>query len=141
MIEDIWQVLEEKTPFEQESTYIEQWDLDKTATCPHDASLWFDVKKDACVENLENLFTSFSLKDIANNKNSKNKNAFDAFVKTHLQNPEYVDKYAVFVDGHFQKCGVDMIALAKEIYEKFGNVEMHIGKISSQKTIFVMDTL
>ncbi len=80
------------------------------------------------------------MKKITNNRNSGNKKAFEDFVEMHLDNPEYADKYAVFVDGCFQKHGINQIDLVKEMYDKFGNIEMYVGKISSSKTTIIMDT-
>ena len=142
MIENIWDGLEEEPSFKQKNEDVKQWDLDKIEIYPQNIQSWFDIKDNlSCnYEDFANALKSISLKNITNNKNSKNKRAFEDFVKTHLQNPEYAGKYAVFIDGHFQKYGVDKITLVKEMYDKFGNIEMYIDKISSLKTTIVIDT-
>lgn len=143
MSENIWHELEEESSFKQKNQEIKEWNLNKTEFYPQNIQSWFDIKDNLFCTDADyfvNFLKSNSLKDITNNKNSKNKSAFEDFIKLHLQNPEYAGKYAVFVDGHFQKCGIDKIALVKEIYDEFGNIEMHIGKISSPKTTIVIDT-
>lgn len=139
MSENIWDVLEEGS-FEYQNE-VNEWNLNETELHPQDIKSWFDIRETrTCVESFRSVLEVDSLKNITNNKNSKNKRAFEDFVKTHLQNPEYADKYAVFIDGHFQKYGVDKIALVKEIYDEFGNTEIYIDKISSSKTTIVIDT-
>ncbi len=143
MSENIWHELKEESSFKQKNPEIKKWNLNKTELYPQSIQSWFDIKDNffcTYADYFVNFLKSNSLKDIANNKNSKNKRAFEDFIQTHLQNPEYVGKYVVFVDGHFQKHGIDKIALVKEMYDKFGNIEMYIAKISSPKTTIVIDT-
>ena len=142
MIETIWAGLEE-TSFKYKNENIKHWNLDKTEVYPQNIQSWFDFKENiSCnyVEYFRKTLKDNSLKNITNNKNSKNKRVFEDFVKTHLDNPEYAGKYAAFVDGHFQKCSIDKIDLVKEMYDKFGNIEMYVGKIASPKTTIVIDT-
>ena len=73
-------------------------------------------------------------------KNVKNKEAFDVFRKANLNNPEFRGKFVVFINGRFAGVGDEKIALAQQMYDKFGRVDMHVGQITDKKRIFCMDT-
>ena len=61
-----------------------------------------------------------------------NKIAFEKFAKDNMHNPEYSNKYAVFVDGCLYDVGDTEMDLVKKIYEKCGNIYMYVGNVSQK---------
>ncbi len=69
-----------------------------------------------------------------------NKTAFEKFLKENINNPKYRNKYVGFVNGNIE----DYVSssegdLIRKIYNKYGNVEMYVGKISEIQDIWVID--
>ena len=62
--------------------------------------------------------------------NDSNKNAFNDFVKENVNNPQFYDRYVVFVNGQFQGVGDVESDLVKAMYDKFGNVGMCVGCVT-----------
>lgn len=58
--------------------------------------------------------------------------AFEQFKEKNLYNSKYVDKYVVFVDGVLQDVGNNEVELVKKMHEKFGNIDMYVGKVSQK---------
>ncbi len=147
MIENIWDELEEKTTFKQKNKDIKPWDLDKREFNLHDLHIWieedsrqnlncfYDFAKER--NELQNISTSNEPTD---NENIKNKNAFEDFVKTNLENPQFKNKFVAFVDGEFQNSGDKRNALIEKMYDKFGNVDMYVDKVTDQKKVVLIDT-
>ena len=73
-------------------------------------------------------------------ENIENKNAFEAFTKINLNNLQYKDKFVAFVNGEFQGISNKKNALIEKMYDKFGNVDMYVDKITDQREIILMDT-
>ena len=65
--------------------------------------------------------------------NEKNEIAFSGFKAKHKNNPEFKDKFVVFVHGELQGVGNEELALVDNTYEKFGNVPMFVGRITDRK--------
>ncbi len=78
--------------------------------------------------------------DLTFNENVKNKSAFDDFIKTNLENPKFKNKFVAFVNGEFQDIGDKRNALIEKMYDKFGNVDMYVDKVTDQKKVIVIDT-
>ena len=62
----------------------------------------------------------------------ENENVFNDFLKNHLDDPKYKNKFVVFVNGKLQDTGNVRSALAKKMYDQFGNVNMYVGKITDR---------
>lgn len=58
------------------------------------------------------------------------KSAFDEFFKNNRHNPEYIDKYVVFVYGRLYGIGNTEVELIKKVYQNIGNVAMYVGNVS-----------
>ncbi len=69
-----------------------------------------------------------------------NKNAFKQFLCENLNNPKYKNKYLAFVNGIFQDYGDKRTKLVHTMYQKFGNVKMYVGKVTSEKTKGIIDS-
>jgi hypothetical protein len=69
---------------------------------------------------------------------AKNEASYDNFVKNHLNDPEYKDRFVAFVNGKLQGVDDKESTLAKKVYDKCGHVDMYIGKVSTQKIILDM---
>lgn len=69
-----------------------------------------------------------------------NETAFEQFKERNLNNPKYTGKYVAFVNGKLE--GMDEIEnrLVKKIYNKFGNVEMFVGKVVLESESHIIDT-
>ena len=67
-----------------------------------------------------------------NDEFTMNRIAFEKFAKNNLHNPEYSNKYAVFVDGRLCDVGDTEMDLVKKIYEEFGNIYMYVGNVSQK---------
>lgn len=78
--------------------------------------------------------------NMSNNENAINKNAFEDFIKTNLCNPQFKNKFVAFVNGEFQDVEDKQNILIKKMYNKFGNVDMYVGKITDKKEIALIDT-
>ena len=143
--ENVWKGLEESS-FKHKKRDIKEWNLNKIEFHPQDIQSWFDVKETvSCsyftAKIFANVFKDITIsKDIANNENSKNKNAFDNFANVHLNDLEYKNKFVAFVNGTFQDVGDKKNALIKKMYDKFGNVDMYVHKITDQRKIILIDT-
>lgn len=66
--------------------------------------------------------------------------AFTQFLQENLHNPKYMNKYVAFVNGIFQDYGGRRNKLVHEMYQKFGNVRMYVGKITSERVMKRIDT-
>lgn len=75
--------------------------------------------------------------DISNNENQQ---AYDLFVKDNHDNVTLQEKYVVFVNGKFEKIGNNYKELVKKMYEKHGNVEMYVGRVSGKKDIAIISS-
>lgn len=60
------------------------------------------------------------------------KAAFKKFVKNNRRNPEYTDKYVVFVHGNLYGVGDTEVELVKKVYQNVGNVAMYMGSVSNE---------
>ncbi len=122
---------------------IKEWNLDKTELHLEDIQSWFDIN--------ENIFCSYKLnvffvdvlknipmhKNITNTENIQNKSAFENFAKNNFNNSQFKDKFVAFVNGEFQDAGYKKNALIKKMYDKFGNVDMYVHKITGQKMVLI----
>ena len=70
--------------------------------------------------------------------NNENRQAYDLYVKNNSSNLKVQEKYVVFINGKFEEIGNSQIELVKKMYEKHGNVEMYVGKISGKKDISII---
>ncbi len=111
---------------------------------------WFGDVKDHCsyndFKNITNFRDFLKLLKLPmpeyeiNTENIENKKAFDDFVKIHLNDLEYKNKFVAFVNGEFQSIGDKRNALIEKMYDEFGNVPMYVDKITDQKQIILIDT-
>ena len=76
----------------------------------------------------------------SDDENEENENAFNDFLKDHLDDPKYKNKFVAFVNGRFQDTGDTESALVNKMYEQFGDVYMYVGKITDQVETFLIDT-
>lgn len=60
------------------------------------------------------------------------KAAFNEFIKNNRHNPEYIDKYVVFVHGSLYGVGNTEVELIKKVYQNIGNVDMYVGNVSKK---------
>lgn len=60
------------------------------------------------------------------------KAAFNEFVKNNRHNPEYINKYVVFVHGSLHGVGNIEVELIKKVYQNIGNVAMYVGNVSGE---------
>ena len=51
-------------------------------------------------------------------------NAFDDFVKSNLNNPEFRDKYVAFIDGKFAGVGDKKTELVLRLYDKLSLIHI-----------------
>lgn len=72
--------------------------------------------------------------------NRANRKAFRAFARLHAGDARFKDKYVAFVHGKYEGSGPAMIPLVHRMYDKFGNVPMHVDTIRprEQKHIIAM---
>jgi len=54
--------------------------------------------------------------------------------------PEFVGKYVAIIKGKMEGVGENKNQLAKEMYQKFGNVEMFVGNVSLKTHVGTIDT-
>ena len=85
----------------------------------HRCSIWSDFMINK-IELFTNVNAEFEL----------NKNAFIDFIDTNFNNPDYRDKYIVFVHGDLYAIGDTEIELVQQVYKNFGNIVMYVGKVS-----------
>ena len=76
----------------------------------------------------------------AANEYTQNKGAFDDFVKRNLDNPRFRNKFVAFVDGRYQGVESKENVLIMQMYDRFGNVHMYVGKVTDQEEIVLIDT-
>ena len=72
--------------------------------------------------------------------NNENQQAYDLYVKNNSGNLKVQEKYVVFVNGKFEEIGNSKIELVTKMYEKHGNVEMYVGKVSGKKDIVIIES-
>lgn len=72
--------------------------------------------------------------------NHANRKAFEEFARLHAGDARFKDKYVAFVHGKYAGSGAAMIPLVHRMYDKFGNVPMHVDTIRprEQKHIIAM---
>ena len=146
MIENIWCELKEETSFEQKNKCIKLWNLEKKKINLHDLNSWTgDNKKSICFCEFFKIFDN-DFKNIRtyshfkNDKNTVNKKAFEDFVKINLNSSEYKNRFVAFVNGKFQGVGDKRNTLIGKMYDKFGNVDMYVDKVTDEKEIVLIDT-
>ncbi len=146
MIENNLYEFKEKTRFEQKNIYIESYNLENKEINLHDLNSWTgDNKKSICFCEFFKIFDN-DLKTIRtyshskNDENTINKKAFEDFVKINLNNSEYKNHFVAFVNGKFQGVGDKRNALIGKMYDKFGNVDMYVDKVTDEKEIVIIDT-
>ena len=112
-----------------------------------DMYIWMEAFDDEQVQNCFHIAAKIKAsEDIptdyksTSNEHMKNKNAFENFVNTNLHNPQFKDKFVAFVNGEFQDVGDKRNMLIEKTYDKFGNVDMYVGKVTDQKKIILIDT-
>jgi len=72
--------------------------------------------------------------------NPTNKMAFNTFLTENVYNPQYTNKFVAFVNGKFEGVDEDRSKLVKEMYDKFGNVETYVGKVTLSQEIKIIDS-
>lgn len=65
--------------------------------------------------------------------------SFDKFKTICLANHWLLGKYVVFVHGDIEAIGESERDLVKQTYEKYGNITMCCGKITSKKEVNVIE--
>ena len=66
-----------------------------------------------------------------------NKAAFKEFVKNNLHDPKFRNRYAIFAHGDLQDVGDDELELIQKTYERFGDVDMYVGKVSERRRVLL----
>ena len=74
-------------------------------------------------------------------KNVKNKEAFDAFRKANLNNPEFRGKFVAFIDCKFAGVDEKRYSLLLRLREKFGSVDMHLSQITDKELLLDLNTM
>ena len=74
-------------------------------------------------------------------KNMKNKEAFDAFRKANLNNPEFRGKFVAFIDCKFAGVDEKRCPLLLRLREKFGSVDMHLSQITDKELLLDLNTM
>ena len=137
----MWEELEEKPSLEQRYVDGKVWDQDKIIICLSDLS-WLE-QQHSWIAGLCNEIsaskTTFSC-ECVDDENTRNEIAFNEFLKTHLNDPKYKNKFVAFVNGKLQDVGNKKNALIEKIYDKFGNVDMYVDRVTHQKEIILIDT-
>ena len=141
MIENNLYEFKEKTRFEQKNIYIESYNLENKEINLHDLNSWTGDKKSICFCEFFKIFDN-DLKTIRTYLYSKNTNKqkSEDFVKINLNNSEYKNHFVAFVNGKFQGVGDKRNALIGKMYDKFGNVDMYVDKVTDEKEIVIIDT-
>ena len=144
MVENIWEELKE-TSFKRKNEDFKQWNLgvDTSEFNFHDLSIWIetiDKQNLNCFSDLKVRKVLQNISTPSNTINHENKNAFENFVKTNLDNPEFKNKFVAFVNGEFQDLSDKRNALIEKIYDKFGNVDMYVDQVTDQKKVILIDT-
>ena len=70
----------------------------------------------------------------------RNRSAFNDFVRSNIDNPEFRDKYVVFVNENFEAVGDSEVELVRKMRAKYGNIDMYVGKVSYEKTIYLIES-
>ena len=144
MIKHIWDKSKEGKSFKEN---FKPWNLHPTEFNLHNVHVWIEKNDkqtlncfyDIIKERNELQHISASSK-LTSNENIENKNAFTDFVQTNLDNPKFKNKFVAFVNGIFQDVGDKRNALIEKMYDKFGNVDMYVDKITAQKKVILIDT-
>ena len=66
--------------------------------------------------------------------------AFKKFAAANKDDPEYAGRYVVFVHGILQAVGDSEIELVRRMYKQFGNVDMHVGRVSEYNRIVCINS-
>lgn len=108
-------------------------EIQKTNSFSKECSIWNGtLKEDEFVHIISKTNLSYPIKN--------NKSAFNDLVMDKVYDPAYAEKYAVFVNGTLEGVNTIRSKLVKEIYDKFGNVEMFIDKITLKNNIEIIDS-
>ena len=100
-------------------------------------SLKNPIWKNLSIENEDMLLLS---SDIDSHTKLDNEESFEQFLQENINNPQYKDKFVAFVNGTFQDVDEVENRLVKKMHEKFGNVEMFVGKVTSETDSHIIDT-
>ena len=73
-------------------------------------------------------------------RKSKNQLVYELFVKTNNINA-LQKKYVVFVNGKLEEFGDSEIELVNKTYDKYGNVEMWVGRTDGEKDVCLIDNV
>jgi len=90
-------------------------------------TLWKDLP-------IEGSKISFAFKTSHDFKINKNRSAYNIFVNENLHDPKFQEKYVVFVNGQLEDVADNEVELVKQVHEKYGNIDMYVGKVSLEKT-------
>lgn len=75
----------------------------------------------------------YYLIDLVPNRNiQNNKTAFNKFLIEKINDNDFAGKYAAFINGQLQGVDSSRSKLVEKMFEKFGNVEMHVGRLAIQ---------
>lgn len=107
--------------------------LEKSSTISLKNPIW----KKILIENEDVLLIS---SDTGSHDELDNEESFEQFLRENINNPQYKDKFVAFVNGTFQDVGEAENKLVAKMHEKFGNVEMFIGKITLETDSHAIDT-
>lgn len=66
--------------------------------------------------------------------------AFERFVAANMNSPEYAGRSVVFVHGILQAVGDSERELVMMMHKQFGNVPMHVGKVSAYRRIEMVES-
>lgn len=72
--------------------------------------------------------------------NSVNEDAYDEFVRLRKGDPGLDGKFVAFVHGKFQGLGTERMPLVMDMYKRFGNVKMYVGRADGVMPTVVIDS-
>lgn len=111
--------------------YFQSWfDNDEAVLCSYERRGFF----------VETVKGSTRFKDKINNENLKNKKAFEDFIQVHLDDIKVKNRFVAFVNGEFQDSDDIKNVLIKKMYDRFGNIDMYVEKISDYEKTILIDT-
>jgi len=65
--------------------------------------------------------------------------SFNKFKEICLENKWLLGKYVVFVHGDIEAIGNNERDLVKQVYQKYGNIVMRCGKITSKSEVCIIE--
>ena len=74
-------------------------------------------------------------------ENDKNQQAYELFIKNNPNAGTLEKKYVAFVNGKLEEFGDSERELFIKIYDKYGDIDMWLGRTSGEKDVCVIDSV